>query len=178
MSEHIQVAQSYAKAVKELCTAESSAALWSKQLKFLADVVAEPSMQRYLGDSARSSEIRTQGFLAVVSSELDAYGLNLVRLMGENGRIGPLPEVAVQFELLRAEAEHRVSATVVSAHPLTESEITQIKSALNKRLNRSIDLSARVDAALIGGAVIRAGDLVIDGSMRGGIDKLATQLSR
>jgi F-type H+-transporting ATPase subunit delta len=178
MSENIQVAQSYAKAVNELCGSAELAAAWSKQLRFLADVVSNAQMQQYLGDVARSSEARTQGFLAVVSSELDAHALNLVRLMGENGRIGLLPEVAAQFELLRAEAEHRISATVVSAHPLTESEITHIKSALNKRLNRSIDLSTRVDATLIGGAVIRAGDLVIDGSMRGGIDKLATQLSR
>ncbi|OYV28655.1 MAG: hypothetical protein B7Z82_02170 [Halothiobacillus sp. 20-54-6] len=178
MSENIQVAQSYAKAVNELSMTANAAAAWSRQLQFLAEVVNNADMQRYLDDVSRASDARTRGFLAVVSSELDAHALNLVRLMGENGRIGLIPDVATQFELLRAEAEQRISATVVSAHPLTESEITHIKSALNKRLSRSIDLSTHVDTALIGGAIIRAGDLVIDGSMRGGIDKLATQLSR
>jgi len=102
----------------------------------------------------------------------------MVRLLGENGRLAILPDIAAQFELLRAQAEQRMTATVVSAYPLTESEINNIKSALNKRLNRSIDLITETDDSLIAGAVIRAGDLVIDGSMRGGIQKLATQLSR
>lgn len=178
MSENIQVAQSYAKAIHELCLTPAVAAVWSKSLAFLAQVVKNPDMDRFLADISRPSEARTSGFLSVVSSELDAQAVNMVRLLGENGRLAILPEITAQFELLRAQAEQRMTATVVSAYPLTESEINNIKSALNKRLNRTIDLITETDDSLIAGAVIRAGDLVIDGSMRGGIQKLATQLSR
>ena len=178
MSENIQVAQSYAKAIHELCLTPAVADVWSKSLAFLAQVVKNPDMDRFLADISRPSEVRTSSFLSVVSSELEPQAINVVRLLGENGRLAILPEIAAQFELLRAQAEQRMTATVVSAYPLTESEINNIKSALNKRLNRSIDLITETDDSLIAGAVIRAGDLVIDGSMRGGIQKLATQLSR
>ena len=178
MSESIQVAQSYAKAVHELCTTPADSEAWSKTLAFLAAVVNDPDMARFLTDDARPSEARTQAFLSVVTDELNPQQINLVRLLGENGRLMQIPEIATQFEQLRAEAEQRMTATVVSAYPLTESEINQIKSALNKRMNRRIDLITETDDSLIAGAIIRAGDLVIDGSMRGGIQKLATQLSR
>lgn len=178
MSENIQIAQSYAKAVHELSTAAGSADAWSRQLALLAEVASNDDMVRYLNDVSRPSEERTKGFLAVVSSELDAAGVNLVRLMGENGRLSLMPAVAEQYEALRAQAEERVTATVVSAHPLSENEINLINAALKKRLNRSVDLHTEIDSSLIGGAIIRAGDWVIDGSMRGGIEKLAAQLSR
>lgn len=178
MSENTQAAQSYAKAINELCSTPALADVWSERLAFLAQVVQDPDMARFLADIARPSEERTNRFLSVVSSELDPQAVNLVRLLGENGRLALLPEIAAQFALLRAQAEQRMTATVVSAFPLTESEINNIKAALNKRLNRSIDLITETDDSLIAGAIIRAGDLVIDGSMRGGIQKLATQLSR
>lgn len=178
MSENIQIAQSYAKAVHELCSSSAAADTWSRQLGFLADVTNNADMAQYLNDVSRPSEERTRGFLAVVSTELDAAGVNLVRLMGENGRLGLFPSVAEQFETLRAQAEERITATVVSAQPLTENEINHINAALKKRLNRTIDLQTEIDNSLIGGAIIRAGDWVIDGSMRGGIEKLAAQLSR
>ena len=178
MSENIQVAQSYAKAVHELCANVPAAEAWSAKLAQLAMVAANPDMLQFLADISRSSAARTQGFLAVVASELDPAATNLVRLMGENGRLDMLPEIAQQFELLRDEAEQRITASVASAFPLTDTEIQQIKAALSRRLNRSIVLQQSIDASLIAGAVIRAGDWVIDGSVRGGIDNLATQMSR
>lgn len=178
MSENIQVAQSYAKAVHELCGGASVTESWSAKLALLATVAENPDMVRFLADISRSSATRTQGFLAVVASELDPAATNLVRLLGENGRLAMLPEIAQQFELLRDEAESRLTASVTSAFPLTDAEIQQIKAALSQRLNRSIVLQQSVDASLIAGAVIRAGDWLIDGSVRGGIDNLATQMSR
>ncbi|WP_407275780.1 F0F1 ATP synthase subunit delta [Halothiobacillus sp. DCM-1] len=178
MSENIQVAQSYAKAVHELCANVTAAESWSAKLAVLATVAENPDMARYLADVSRSSAERTQGFLTVAASELDPVATNLVRLLGENGRLAMLPAIAAQFELLRDEAEQRISASVTSAFPLTDNEIQQIKAALSKRLNRSVVLQQSIDANLIAGAVIRAGDWVIDGSARGGIDNLATQMSR
>lgn len=178
MSENIQVAQSYAKAVYEMCSTPEQASEWSNQLAFLTQVVENQDMHRFLADIARPSEERTRGFMSVVTDELSPSANNLVRLLGENGRLALMPEIAAQYELLRAAAEQRMTATVVSAFPLTESETNNIKTALHKRLNRTIDLITETDNSLIAGAIVRAGDLVIDGSMRGGVQKLATQLSR
>ncbi len=89
-----------------------------------------------------------------------------------------LPEIAALYEALRAQAEGRVEAEVVSASEVTAAQLKDIAAALKKRLGRDIDLSTRIDPALIGGIVIRAGDLVIDGSVQGKLRALATHLNR
>lgn len=182
MAEDIQAAQSYAKAVHELCDGAAQAAAWSETLGFLANVAANAEMANYLADDSRTHGERAAGFLAVVQPELSganaAQATNFVRLLGENTRLPLLPAITDQFEKIREESEKRITAYVVSAQPLSESEAVNIKSALSKRLNREIELETEVDENLIGGAIIHAGDLVIDGSMRGGVAKMAGELSR
>jgi len=181
MAEDIQTAQSYAKAVHELCDGEAQAAAWSETLGFLANVAANEDMAGYLADDALTHDERAAGFLAVVQPELTgasaSQAINLVRLLGENARLALLPTVLDQFEKIREQTEKRITAHVVSAQPLSESEAVNIKSALSKRLNREVELDNEVDENLIGGAIIHAGDLVIDGSVRGGVAKLAGELS-
>jgi len=182
MAEDIQAAQSYAKAVHELCDGAAQAAAWSETLGFLANVAANAEMVEYLADDSRTHDERAAGFLAVVQPELKganaAQATNFVRLLGENARLALSPAIAEQFEKLREQTEKRITAHVVSAQPLSESEAVNIKSALSKRLNRDVELETEIDESLIGGAIVHAGDLVIDGSMRGGIAKMAGELSR
>lgn len=178
MAVDIQAAQSYAKAVHELCADTKQAAAWSETLAFLAAVARNEDMASYLSDDSRTHEERAEGFLAVVAPDVNDQAKNLVRLLGENTRLPLLPAVAEQFEKIREAAEKRIEAHVVSAKALTESEAVNIKSALSKRLDREVDLVSEVDENLIGGAIIRAGDLVIDGSLHGGLAKLASELGR
>jgi F-type H+-transporting ATPase subunit delta len=103
---------------------------------------------------------------------------NFVRVLQANGRLVLLPEITLQFDELRAEAEGTVEAEVVSAFDVSADEQSRIKTALAKRLNRQVTLTTRVDRALIGGVVIRAGDMVIDGSVRGRLQSLANALEQ
>jgi len=178
MSDHTTVANSYAKAVHDLCADEAQAKHWSETLAGLSAVAQNADMEAYLGDEARSGAERSAGFIKVVEDAVDEKALNLVRLLGERDRLDLLPEVAAEFEKLRAESERRIVASVVSAKPLTDEQSNQIKTALGKRLDRTVELETTVDEDLIGGAVVRAGDLVIDGSMRGELEHLAVQMSR
>jgi F-type H+-transporting ATPase subunit delta len=178
MSENTTVAISYAKAVHELCGDEAQARRWSEALAGLSAIAQNPDMQTFLGDEKRSRAERVAGFLKVVEDAVDEQAINLVRLLGERDRLDLLPEVAAEFEKLRAEADRRVVASVVSARPLTDEQSNRIKTALGKRLDRTVELDTTVDEDLIGGAIIRAGDLVIDGSMRGELEHLAVQMSR
>ena len=94
-----------------------------------------------------------------------------------SGRLGTLPDIAGQFELLRAEEERTITAKVESALPVSESHQKRISEALERKLGRRVELEVTMDATLIGGAVIRAGDLVIDGSVRARLEKLAAAIS-
>ncbi|RRQ24403.1 F0F1 ATP synthase subunit delta [Guyparkeria sp. SCN-R1] len=178
MSENTTVAISYAKAVHDLCADAAQAKHWSETLTGLSAVAQNADMVAFLGDEARSRADRLAGFIKVVEGAVDEKALNLVRLLGERDRLDLLPEVAAEFEKLRAEGERRIVASVVSAKPLTDEQSNQIKTALGKRLDRTVELETTVDEDLIGGAIVRAGDLVIDGSMRGELEHLAVQMSR
>ncbi|MFP4155715.1 MAG: F0F1 ATP synthase subunit delta [Halothiobacillaceae bacterium] len=178
MAEETRVAQSYAKAVNALCSDATKARTWSETLAFLAAVASDASMRSLLEDSGMGRARQTEAMLAVVKGKLDNEAVNLVRLLGEHGRLALLPLVQVEFEALRAEADARIEATVISARALTPAQSREIQAALSKRLDKSVSIESTVDESLIGGAIIHAGDLVIDGSIRGGLAKLASALNR
>jgi F-type H+-transporting ATPase subunit delta len=102
---------------------------------------------------------------------------NFVRLLGKNRRLALLPDIAAQFEVLRAELENTAAVEVTSAVPLSDEQRATLAAALKTRLKREIQMTTTVDADLIGGAVIRCGDLVIDGSLKGRLAQLQNELS-
>jgi F-type H+-transporting ATPase subunit delta len=112
----------------------------------------------------------------VAGANLNAGMQNFVRVLAENHRLLLLPEIAVQYEQLRAAVENTVDVEVVSAVPLSEAQSERLKQALNSRLKRQVRMQNSVDSALLGGAIVRAGDLVIDGSLKGRLERLATEL--
>ena len=113
----------------------------------------------------------------VAGERLDAPMLNFVRVLAENHRLPLLPEIASHYETERAEVENTVDVEVVSAVPLSAAQGDKLAAALKIRLKRRVRMHNSVDAALMGGAVIRAGDLVIDGSIKGRLERLATELT-
>ncbi len=110
--------------------------------------------------------------------ELNDRSRRFLNVLAENKRLELLPEIAEQFEVRRAEAEQSLDVEIISAYPLTDAQADNLKSALNRKYEREINLSSSVDAQLMGGAIIRAGDNVIDGSIRGKLDKLRESLLR
>jgi F-type H+-transporting ATPase subunit delta len=114
----------------------------------------------------------------ICGDQLDADGANLVRLLVNNRRIALMPEIAAQYRKLRAEVERTVESTLVTAQAIDDELRDRIRDALAKRLDRNVSLETEVDESLIGGAIVKADDTVIDGSVRGKLARLAGAMSR
>lgn len=178
MAERATIARPYAKAAFEYARDANAFAGWSQGLKSAADVVCDPRVAA-LTKSPQWTAAALVGLVNdVVGSKLDAGMQNFVRVLAENRRLLLLPEIAAHFEVLRAEVENTVDVEVVSAVPLDAAQRDKLQSALSARLKRRVRMQNSVDATLMGGAVVRAGDLVIDGSLKGRLDRLGTELAR
>ena len=135
-------------------------------------------MRRLLDDPRRPPRKQAE-LLLDLCGEPEAQELrNLLMMLADNGRLGVLPEIAAAYETLRAEAEGRIEVEVRSAEPISDAMRASLKSALERRLQRAVELENVIDPSLIGGAIIRAGDLVIDGSVHGRLQGLASALKR
>ncbi|HET19914.1 MAG TPA: F0F1 ATP synthase subunit delta [Chromatiales bacterium] len=178
MSEIAKAARAYARAAFEVAEAKGQQAKWSEMLAFLAAVAADADMGRMIASPSISRDKLVELVLNVAQGRLSAEGENLVRLLGENARLDILPLVAVEFEELRRAREGRMDVRVVSAKPLSADEQSKLVDALGKRLGKVITLANEIDESLIGGAIVYAGDLVIDGSMRGRLQGLANAVVR
>jgi len=179
MSQTLTLARPYARAAFAVArdeNASSSGALvaWSQALAFAARVAADPRVDALLGDP-RLADADAVALLAPEQAG-EAFRRFLGMLAG-NRRLAQLPEIAGLFEELRAEAERVVKARVTSASALPAGELDSLKAALRKRFGREVELETAVDPALIGGAVIDAGDVVIDGSLKGKLERLQTALA-
>ena len=178
MSEIAKAARAYARAAFEVAEAKGQQAKWSEMLAFLAAVAADADMRRLIASPSISRDKLVELVLNVAQGRLSAEGENLVRLLGENARLDILPQVAEEFEQLRRAREGRMDVRVVSARPLSPDEQAKLVDALGKRLGKVITLANEIDESLIGGAIVYAGDLVIDGSMRGRLQGLANAVVR
>jgi F-type H+-transporting ATPase subunit delta len=178
MADTSTIARPYAKALFDLANGERKLAAWSEALGAAAAVVADAGAKRALANPALDDAARATlvGSIAgaIKGGELltASAGKNFLQLLAENGRLTVLPEIAAQFDALKAEAENKVNVTVTSATPVDDKLAEQIKKSLEKKLGRVVELTLAVDAALIGGAVIQADDMVIDGSVRTRLQRL------
>ena len=178
MSENGKTARSYARACFEVAKTSVERAKWGEMLDFLAAVSLDADMVRLMASPAVHRDRLVEMVLEVSKGRLTSQGENLVRLLAENARIEILPLIAQEFGALCREAEGKVDVRVVSALQLSEQEKILLASALGKRLGKVITLDNEVDASLIGGAIVYAGDLVIDGSIRGRLQNLASAVVR
>lgn len=170
------IARPYARAAFAHARANDSVADWSDQLGALAAAAREPRVAALIADPRLTRERHGAILQYVLGDQLDTAASNLVRLLASNGRLAALPEIADEFEHLRARAENRVDAEAVTAFELDSEQQQRLADALGRRLDREIRLTASVDEELIGGVVVRAGDLVIDASVRGHLQRLANRL--
>ena len=175
MSQEITLARPYARAAFAIARDRGDLAGWSKALAFSARVAADPQVAPLLGHPSLSDGDAV-GLLAMDAAD-DAQR-EFLALLASNGRLAQLPEIAGLYEDLRAEAENVVRATVTSAAELSDSEMAGIRAALERRFGAAVEVETAVDPALIGGAVISAGDVVIDGSLRGKLARLQSALSQ
>lgn len=176
MAEIQTLARPYAEAVFELAKSSDALARWSEMLAFISAVAADENMQRLSNDPRLDRARFLELFLNISGKNVSDEGANFIHLLLENRRLSLMPEIVSQFEALKAEAEARLEATVVSAFPLEADQVKTLGNALKRKFGRDVNLTAQVDKTLLGGVVIRAGDLVIDGSLRGRLAELAVHL--
>ncbi|GAB3359767.1 F0F1 ATP synthase subunit delta [Lysobacter tyrosinilyticus] len=174
MSQALTLARPYARAAFGLARDAGDYASWSNALAFAARVAADPQVAELLG-SPRLGNADAVSLLAIDGSGDPMR--NFLALLADNRRLALLPEIAGLYEDLRAEAERVVKARVTSATALGDGELEGIKAALKKRFGCEIQIETAIDASLIGGAVIDAGDVVIDGSLKGKLDRLQSALT-
>jgi F-type H+-transporting ATPase subunit delta len=182
VAEFSTIARPYAKALFDLANAERKLPEWSAALAAAAAVLSDANAKRALANPAFDDGARTTlvGSIAgaIKGGELlaSAAGKNLLKLLSENDRLTALPEIAAQFDALKAEAENKVNVTVTAATQVDSAIAEQIKKALQQKLKRTVELTLAVDASLIGGAIIQADDMVIDGSVRTRLQRLTEQI--
>lgn len=178
MAEFTTAARPYARAVYQQATESSSVQSWSDALELLSAIVTDAGMAELLDKPQLGKELKGEILLKIAGDKLQQSQKNLVKLMAENGRLKVLPEVASQFEVFRAEAEGKIDAEIISAFPLTSEQEQAITETLKAKLGREITLTTSTDESLIGGVVIKAGDTIIDGSMKSQLASLAMALGR
>lgn len=187
MAEKNTIARPYAEAVFELAREADALDAWSEALGQAGAVMADGQVADFLGNPVLSDEERLKFVTGLLSSAAsgahslldgsDRRGTNFLKLLIENDRVEVLPEIAEHFAALKAEVENVVDVTVTSATALGDVQKEAIADALRKRLGRQIRLETELNEDLIGGAVIRAGDVVIDGSLRARLEGLANALT-
>jgi F-type H+-transporting ATPase subunit delta len=178
MAEIATIARPYANAVFELAKGKRALDGWSRELAILAAVADDPAIKDVIDSPAATSQQKANSLARVCGDDLSREGKQLLRVLAGNKRLHLLAEISAQYEELRAQEQATLEVEVVSAFALDDAEQARIAEALARRFEREIVLTSRVDESLLGGAIIRAGDTVIDGSVRGKLEKLSETLQR
>jgi F-type H+-transporting ATPase subunit delta len=178
MAELATLARPYANAVFELAKGDRSLEQWSRMLAFLTAAVENPKVRRLVDSPELSTEVKARRVIDICGDELNDRARNLVTLLARNKRLEVLGELQAQFEERKAEEESVLEVEIVTAYELSQAQSDKLREALQRRFDKEVSISGRVDESVIGGAVIRAGDTVIDASLRGRLDKLAETLQR
>jgi F-type H+-transporting ATPase subunit delta len=178
MAEIATIARPYANAVFDIAKAEKGLDAWSRQLSFVAAAAVAPAVKEVIDAPSVTNDEKAKKIAQVCGDELSQMGRKFVQVLARNKRLHLLPEISAQFEMLRAQEEKSLDVEIISAYPLSDEEHARLADRLSRRFEREIQLTSRVDATLLGGIVIRAGDTVIDGSVRGKLEKLAESLQR
>ena len=176
MSELSTLARPYAEAVFRLAQDEKDLAGWSSRLQSLALIVSDAQAARLIVNPAVAAG-RVAGLIVeVAGGDLGERGSNFVKVLAENDRLSLLPEIGAQFETLKANVEGTLDATITSAQALTQAQLDELVAGLKARFNRAVNVRVAVDPELIGGAVIAIGDQVIDGSVKGRLQRMSFAL--
>ena len=177
MADRLTIARPYARAAFAEARQNGGLAPWSHALQAAALVVKVSRVAGLLDNPQVTPEELAQLVDEIAAVPLGEHGANFVRMLAHNHRLGYLPEITELFDTLKDDAEGMVDVTVTSAAPLDEAQRGRIGAALERRLKRKVRLHCETDPALIGGAVLRAGDLVIDGSLRTRLERIAYALT-
>ena len=179
MAESITVARPYTKAAFETALAQGDLGSWSEFLNMAAAVVADPGLAQVLDNPELTAAQKAQLVTDVVngSHPVSQQAQNFLNLLAENKRLSLLPEVSSLYDTLKANQEQSVDVSIVSAFDLGYEQQDKLAQALSAMLSREINITSTTDASVLGGVIVHAGDLVIDGSVKGKLGKLAEAMN-
>ena len=173
MAELSTLARPYAKASFEYAMEAGDLQGWSDSLGTVSSVAKQSSVDQLLSSPSSTASEQAAALTGICGESLSSAGKNFICILSENRRLKLLPQIAHQFEIMKANQEKAIEVDVASAQPLDEEQQEKLTEALSKKLERKVNMQVSLDKSLLGGAVIRAGDTVIDGSIRGRLTKLA-----
>jgi len=177
MADRLTIARPYARAAFEEARADGGLGDWSNALAVAAEVVKDPRVGSLLGNPRVTPEELAELVNGIAGAKLGEEWANFVRTLADNHRLGYLPEIATLFNTFKDAAEGVADVTVSSASALDAAQQKKLSAALEQRLRRKVRLHYELDPSLIGGAVLRTGDLVIDGSIRSRLERIAYELT-
>jgi F-type H+-transporting ATPase subunit delta len=176
MSELATLARPYAEAAFKRAKETSTSAKWSEFLAYIDAVTGDALVKTVINNPNLGKDKKTQLLQEICGESLDAEMGNFLKLLVQNNRLGLLSHIRKNYELLRAQDEGYIDVAVVSAFSFTKENEKKLSDALGKTLNKKIHMNLTVDKSLIGGVLVRAGDRVIDGSVRGQLQQLQKSL--
>ena len=175
MAELSTLARPYAKAAFEYAAQAGELQSWSDSLATAGSVAQQPNVVKLLSSPSVTAQQQATALIEICGDALDERGQNFLTVLSENHRLQLLPEISLQFDVLKANREKAVDVELVAAHELDAEQQQKLSDALSAKLERKVNMQVSLDKNLLGGAVIRAGR-VIDGSIRGRLAKLAESL--
>ena len=170
------IARPYAEALFARAVASDTLDLWSDMLGLLAEAAQDPALAGLIASPKLDRSQMTELMLDIGGGRLSEEGQNLVRLLVQNRRLSVLPEIAASYEARKAEHQGTLDVQVTTAFPLAAEQQQKLADALKAKLGREIRITSEQDPELIGGFHLRAGDMVIDGSVSGQLGQLANEL--
>lgn len=177
MSDLTTIARPYARALFSLAKEMDQTEQWSKNLIALSDVCAIPEIIALMSNPKISHRDLLDVIIGVAGIANDVQMKNFLRLLIENKRLSLIPEISRQFEELMAKEKGALRVDLILAHEMDESDTAKITEALRRHFDKNIELHTMQDKSLLGGVIIKAGDLVIDGSVRGKLESLAQAIN-
>lgn len=177
MAELNTVARPYTKAAFEYARDKGNLDQWSNLLSLAAQAVQDSELASLLGNPALTVEQKAELVASVCEKQIDDSSKNFISLLAENRRLPLLPEISAQFDILKANLEKKVDVDLTTAFALDDAQQEKLAQALSSKLGREVKLTSQVDKSIIGGVVVRSNDLVIDGSVRARLAKLAEAMN-
>jgi len=173
MLENATLARPYAKAIFAIAREAGDLPGYAGQIDLLAALVNDQSLAALIGHPRVASSTLAEVINDAAGEAFSEALKNYVRVLADNGRLPLLNDIAAQFQQLRAAAENVLPVQVLTAMELSAQQREQLQQSLAKRFHADIALTTEVDASLLAGVIVRAGDQVIDASARGRLQRLA-----
>ncbi|PCJ92472.1 MAG: F0F1 ATP synthase subunit delta [Porticoccaceae bacterium] len=177
MAELSTLARPYAKAAFQYAADANDLQAWSDSLALVAAVAQQQAVVKLLSSPSYTAAQQAEKTIEVCGDAINDKSRGFIQVLAENRRLQLLPQISQQFEVLKANREKTVEVSVVSASEISTEQQNKLASALSAKLEREVSMQVSIDDSLLGGAIVRAGDTVIDGSIRGRLAKLAEALN-